>query len=96
MSKSISEIASLFKDTALPGLPERIREFEADERAGVQKLVEKARKQLAAREKERNRLAEMFYFENKYRADCPVICGIDEVGRGPFAGPVVAGAVILP
>jgi ribonuclease HII len=33
--------------------------------------------------------------ERKYK-DCTYICGIDEVGRGPFAGPVIAGAVILP
>ena len=32
----------------------------------------------------------------KEYSDCTYICGIDEVGRGPFAGPVVAGAVILP
>ncbi len=34
-------------------------------------------------------------YEKEY-SDYAYICGIDEVGRGPFAGPVVAGAVILP
>ena len=38
---------------------------------------------------------EMFSFEREY-GNHQAICGIDEVGRGPFAGPVVAGAVILP
>ncbi len=37
----------------------------------------------------------MSIFEEEYK-DYPYICGIDEVGRGPLAGPVVAGAVILP
>lgn len=34
-------------------------------------------------------------YEKKY-GEYSYICGIDEVGRGPLAGPVVAGAVILP
>ncbi|MBQ8956027.1 MAG: ribonuclease HII [Lachnospiraceae bacterium] len=46
-------------------------------------------------EKERDRLYAMSEYERKYK-DVRYICGIDEVGRGPFAGPVMAGAVILP
>lgn len=44
---------------------------------------------------EKERMYEMFSYEREYK-DCSYICGIDEVGRGPFAGPVVAAAVILP
>ena len=44
---------------------------------------------------ERERLERMKEYEYTYAA-CPAICGIDEAGRGPLAGPVVAGAVILP
>ncbi len=45
--------------------------------------------------KERERLEQMKEYEYTYAA-CTAICGIDEAGRGPLAGPVAAGAVILP
>ena len=56
---------------------------------------EKLRKQQEKLEKEIARTESMSIYEKKY-ADYEAICGIDEVGRGPFAGPVVAAAVILP
>nr|WP_253295456.1 ribonuclease HII [Roseburia sp. MSJ-14] len=76
-------------------LPSFITEYQKDERAGVQKMVQQAQKRLDNLAKERARIETLKKYEKEYEA-CGYICGIDEVGRGPLAGPVVAGAVILP
>ncbi|MBR1816845.1 MAG: ribonuclease HII [Lachnospiraceae bacterium] len=74
-----------------------MQKYENDERNGVKKIVDNARKKLDALEKEIKRSYDMLSFERKYYAEgCKYICGIDEVGRGPLAGPVVTCAVILP
>lgn len=53
------------------------------------------KKQMEKYEAELQRTYNMQAYEREY-AECTYICGIDEAGRGPLAGPVVAGAVILP
>jgi len=93
--KSIKDIRGDFQAACVEKLPEFINEYLNDERSGVQKIVASARKKLDDLEKERQRIETLKFFERKY-ADYEFICGIDEVGRGPLAGPVVAGAVILP
>ena len=95
MAKAIGEIKEEFQNTNLEHLEQFIASYILDERQGVQKLVLSARKQLEKLDKERARIEKLKEFEKKY-AEYEYICGIDEVGRGPFAGPVVAGAVILP
>lgn len=95
MPMGIGEIKARLQATEETDLPAFIAEFETDERAGVQKLLESARKKIEAFEKERAHIEVLKRYERQY-ADYRFICGIDEVGRGPLAGPVVAGAVILP
>lgn len=70
------------------------RQYKTDERAGVQKLITQYENKLVKYRKEQERLYRMLEFERKYGDEFSCICGIDEAGRGPFAGPVVAGAVI--
>lgn len=90
-----SEIKSLFDNASFEKLPELIREFQNDERSAVSSIIAKANKKLLDYEKELARIEKLKEYEKKY-SDYEFICGIDEVGRGPLAGPVCAGAVILP
>ncbi|HEP1792325.1 TPA: ribonuclease HII [Streptococcus suis] len=72
-------------------------ELSQDERAGVQAAIKKRRKELEKVAAEDARLeAMLFYEKDLYDNGVEFIAGIDEVGRGPLAGPVVAAAVILP
>ena len=95
VGNSVSEIQRKLREIRAEDLPEFIEELRTDERSGVRKLVLAAEKRLAALEKERRRIESLRVYEEQY-GEYEYICGIDEVGRGPLAGPVVAGAVILP
>ena len=95
MSKSISDIKKEFEQADRQELAALYEKYETDERNGVVSLIAKYKKQEEKLEAERKRMEDMYIYERKY-ADFDMICGIDEVGRGPLAGPVVAGAVILP
>ncbi|PFK46107.1 ribonuclease HII [Bacillus cereus] len=76
---------------------ERFQMLTKDERKGVQKLILKWYKQKELAQKEKEKFLEMSKYENALREKgLAYIAGIDEVGRGPLAGPVVTAAVVLP
>lgn len=94
--ETITQIKERLKFAKMEELPVLIQTYAADSRAGVQKMAASARKRYEALRREQDRLYEMLAFERKYAdAGYNYICGIDEAGRGPLAGPVVAAAVIL-
>lgn len=95
MSRNISEIKKEFEQADTQMLHFLYEVYADDDRAGVVSLISKYKKQEEKLEVEKKRIENMSIYERKY-ADFQYICGIDEVGRGPLAGPVVAGAVILP
>ncbi len=93
--KAIQEIKKEFMAAEESQLPFLVSTYAQDDRAGVQSLVKKAQKTLDNIEAEKKRIEKLKEYENKY-PQAAYICGIDEVGRGPLAGPVVAAAVVLP
>lgn len=95
MEEKISTIRDILKKTDDDKIEAFLERYGNDQRSGVVSLCSQALKRMAAYEKELSRINEMMFYEREY-SSYGAICGIDEVGRGPLAGPVVAGAVILP
>ncbi|PAE21371.1 ribonuclease HII [Bacillus sp. 7504-2] len=74
-----------------------LEEIKPDARKGVQRLLEKYGRQLQQKKQALEKFSHMSRIErNLYKQGYKLITGIDEVGRGPLAGPVVASSVILP
>lgn len=95
MNKKIAEIRKELEQAQKEERSRLLEQYASDTRAGVKSLLEKYRKQEEKLSAERKRMEAMREFERQY-AHCTYICGIDEAGRGPLAGPVAAAAVILP
>lgn len=93
--KTIAEIKAEFAVADMHSYPDLYEMYKEDTRSGVKKLIEQCHKKEAALEAEKQRTEKMKEYEHKYE-HLGYLCGIDEVGRGPLAGPVVACAVILP
>ena len=95
MNKKIAEIRKELEQAQKEERSRLLEQYASDTRAGVKSLLEKYRKQEEKLSAERKRMEAMREFERQY-AHCTYICGIDEAGSGPLAGPVAAAAVILP
>jgi ribonuclease HII len=94
---SLDEIRERYADptTAISG--QVLRKLQRDPRAGAQKLYKSLTKRAYEQKKERLRLDAMLHFERLlWKQGVVHVAGVDEVGMGPLAGPVVAAAVIFP
>ena len=92
---SIAQIKEAFANAEVTEYDALFSLYETDEREGVKKILQQAKRKQEKYTEELARIYQMQEYERKY-AMYPVVCGIDEVGRGPLAGPVVAAAVVLP
>lgn len=89
---TIKEIKELLKSEVSEA---QINELEADPRAGVQKLLVSYRKRQAKLLAKKEEFLRRFSYEKKFWEKGQLVAGVDEVGRGPLAGPVVTAAVII-
>lgn len=95
--KPIAEIKRELNNCSIEELDSFINEYKNDVRLGVKKLAESAEKKIEKHNKELERLENITKYERKYQSmGIKYVGGIDEVGRGPYAGPVVTACVILP
>lgn len=95
---TVSEIQDKLKAADAEELAVLERALVADERKGVKVALARARKRVDAERAEAARLAGMYNFERDIceKRGGAVAVGLDEVGRGPLAGPLAVGAVVLP
>lgn len=95
MAETIAVIKEKFQQTDREGWNLLLEQYKEDNRQGVQNIIKKYTREQEKYQQELIRTEHMYTYEKKYQ-ECRYICGIDEVGRGPLAGPVVACAVMLP
>ncbi len=95
-SMTLSDIQRALEDLHPPYSKRLLNALNEDERAGARRLLTRLRAKQRADERCRKRIEKMLRHERRARAEgYAVIAGVDEAGRGPLAGPVVASAVIL-
>lgn len=94
---SLRELQELIQQGSPEVYAQVIEALGSDPRGGAKRLVRQCRAHLDEWRRERERLVRMYSYERQVWAmGYKLVAGLDEVGRGPLAGPVVAAAVILP
>ncbi len=94
---SLKEIQGKYAGDGVAVSATVLRKLQRDPRTGARKLYKALSKRYEEQKKERNRLEAMLHFERLlWKAGIQYIAGVDEVGIGPLAGPVVAAAVVFP
>jgi ribonuclease HII len=94
---SLKEIQQKYSASGALISPQILRRLQRDSRTGARRLYRVLAKRLDAQSRERRRLDAMLHFERVlWKAGVARIAGVDEVGIGPLAGPVVAAAVVFP
>ena len=97
LSKSIPELRALFLDKQRPVPKGFLEALDIDTRQGAHQLAKRIRTRYRSNRSEGQRLHTLLRFEIELWADgYSLVAGVDEAGMAPLAGPVVAGAVILP
>lgn len=94
---SLKEIQEKYSSADASISPQILRRLQRDPRSGARKLYKSLSKRFEEQSRERKRLDAMLHFERVlWKAGIVHIAGVDEVGIGPLAGPVVAAAVVFP
>jgi ribonuclease HII len=97
LNKSIPELSALFLGRRRPVPKGLLEALEVDRRQGAHQLAKRIRERYRSNRSEGQRLHTLLRFEIELWADgYGMVAGVDEAGMAPLAGPVVAGAVILP
>jgi len=97
LHKSIPELNEMFVERRRPVPKGLLEALEIDHRQGAQQLAKRIRQRYRSNRSEGQRLHSLLRFEIELWADgFGMVAGVDEAGMAPLAGPVVAGAVILP